>query len=231
MGNLIHQYTVYGGKYLQSFKSTKDVSTYYNVDVSSVRKALCNPDVVCANFKWSYEAPEDICLVNTAEEFTKFNKYKVSFKAKPVHQFTMDGVYVQSYPSAIVANELFGMSVINSCLGSYYSTGGYLWDYNVEEYYDGELHWVFGQEDMKPNTKAVAVRYNSKAVHAYTVDKTKYIGSFRSVRSAAKYVNADKSSIQRVLNKGGKSCKGYWWTYKSPKDNVVFLGEGNGKNS
>lgn len=65
------------------------------------------------------------------------NKRCVGHPPKPVHQFTLSGVYVATYESAEKAAETVGImhvgNIRNCCTGLTKSSGGYTWSYEKEK--------------------------------------------------------------------------------------------------
>jgi group I intron endonuclease len=53
-----------------------------------------------------------------------------------------------------------------------------------------------------------------KPVLQYSEDKTTLIKEHISMQEAAKSVNRGAGDIHRIVSGRGKTCAGYWWTYK-----------------
>ena len=53
-----------------------------------------------------------------------------------------------------------------------------------------------------------------KPILQYSEDKTTLIKEHISIQEAAKSVNRGAGDIHRIVSGRGKTCAGYWWTYK-----------------
>lgn len=53
-----------------------------------------------------------------------------------------------------------------------------------------------------------------KPILQYSADKTTLIKEHISMQEAAKSVNRGAGDIHRIVSGRGKTCAGYWWTYK-----------------
>lgn len=122
----VHQYTR-EGKYIKSYKSAKEAEvlnlffSYKNIN------ACCKGSKKTHhNFMFSFDKKENI------EPFDR----SIKSGAKEVHQYTLEGIYIKSYPSATRAGKELGLkfhSGINCCCTNYKGTVsayGFKWSHD-----------------------------------------------------------------------------------------------------
>lgn len=124
-----------------------------------------------------------------------------SYKAKSIHQYNLNGTYIQSFPSineAVRALQQDGIKASTSnisyaCNGKTQSAYGYLWSY------------------VKKDIMEKKIRH--RKVNQYSLDG-KYIKTYNTLTEAAKENDINNiSSITNVCTGKRKTAKGYIWRY------------------
>lgn len=120
----VHQYG-FDGQYLRSYESAASAARAVG-QITSNLCSVCNGEQrSCGGFLWSYEKHDKIDPIR-----------QKNTTAKPVAQYTLDGVFIASYPSATSACKATGTrlsSISSVCNGRFKSAGGYIWTYNIED--------------------------------------------------------------------------------------------------
>lgn len=124
----------------------------------------------------------------------------------PVHQYSMDGEYIQTFPSSMDAARYIGkgMSAIrNNLCGISQSAFGYRW-------YQGE------KVDKLPPIGTPRERCREASIESGTYKKvTNGIKAFDSIRDAAAYYGISHTAIGNCLKGRSKSSGGFKWSYLS----------------
>lgn len=137
------------------------------------------------------------------EEFIKATIEKCS---KPVCQYTLDGEFLNEYPSVIEAERQTKVSdsQISKCCRmthKYKSAGGYLWCFKGDEHKIKEIV----QRNKNKGRK--------KAVLQYTLDN-KFVAEYESVICAEKMTNIKHINIIKCCKGERKKAGGFIWKYK-----------------
>lgn len=118
-------------------------------------------------------------------------------KGNPVTQYTLNGLFLNSFSSAKVASEHVLQAnrsyITQVCKGRRKSAGGFLWTYK------GICPSVFNKKYYHP-------------VNQYTLDGN-LINTFRSVTEAAKHVNLSIHAISCACRNVSKTSAGFIWKY------------------
>lgn len=126
-------------------------------------------------------------------------------KGFPIEQYSLNGEFIATYPSALQAAEILhlGHSQICACArGEISQTGGYQWKYK--------------KDIDKIILPVTPLRNLQRSIIQYTLDGNP-IREFASLAEAAAVTNISKSTISRVCNKKGHTAGGYRWGYKDEK--------------
>lgn len=113
-----------------------------------------------------------------------------------VCQYTLDGIFIKEYSSAIEAAELNGLSnsnILHVCNKDKQSAGGYVWRYKGDE---------FGVFEKK----------NLSKVKQYSKDGT-FIAQYNSINEASEATGIIKSGISNCVLGLSLSSGGYVWKY------------------
>ena len=158
-------------------------------------------------FKW-----EQIDTANTIDELAEKEKeYILKYNSKEeglngdsgggvkktVHQYDLDGHYLNSYSCLNEAGKTVGakkQQISKACLGNKKSKGFY-WSYDYVEKF------------------IPLIDLRKKRVFQYTLDG-EFINEFDSVSIASKLTGFNKSSIAKVCRGERKSCGSYIWRNK-----------------
>ena len=122
----VHQYD-FDGHYLRSYESASSAARAVGQNVSNLCSVCKGEQRSCGGFLWSYEKHDKIDPIRQKKT-----------KAKPVAQYTLDGIFIALYSSATDAANKTGASlsgISQVCSGKSKSAGGYLWknDFSNEE--------------------------------------------------------------------------------------------------
>ena len=120
----VHQYD-FEGQYLRSYESAASAARAVGQDVSNLCSACNGEQRSCGGFIWSYDRYDKIEPLQ-----------KRRTKRKSVAQYTLDGIFIATYPSATSASKATGTrlsSITSVCNGNFKSAGGYIWAYNDED--------------------------------------------------------------------------------------------------
>ena len=81
------------------------------------------------------EVRQKISKANKGRKLTTEQRNNIAkAKYKPVKQFTLDGTYLETYPSIKHASEVCKIgrdSIYGCCIGKYKQGGGYVWEYQT----------------------------------------------------------------------------------------------------
>lgn len=186
------------GNFIRSFDSMSDASSYYDINVNIVFN-MCNGEQ-------SRSTRCDYIFRYQGEEFDKYDTtYKIG-GAKKVYQFTLDGVFVDSYKSYLDAEKSVNPNYENKISGSSIGEAiknnktayGFVWSYDKQ--------YKFNPEEYR----------NWIPVDQYSIDG-KFIKSYFSVTEAAKSVGKtayNVGNICSVCNGKTFNAYGYVWRYK-----------------
>lgn len=133
----------------------------------------------------------------------------------PVHQYSLDGQYIQTFPSVQVARAITNVGHIERCCnGKQKQAGGYIWSYNK---YD----LVPAVENDNPATK-------KRVVCQYGLDGNK-IREYESAYHAEKATGINQTAIRNVCLGRNRTAGGYFWSYDSEPFIPIVLSNNTGK--
>ena len=117
------QYDI-NGNYIAEFESIAQAEKQTNG--KSISECVVGRKKTSGGFVWRYKGDP-------------FDKYEINTKYNtvPVKQYSLDGVYIKTYPSQRIASQEAGINVshISSvCTGRYISCGGYVWRYENDDF-------------------------------------------------------------------------------------------------
>lgn len=128
------------GYIIAQFNSIRDAAVNSDVNEKSVWSA-CNKSKThyCAGYFWYYASD---LPANTGTNLGIQSKGKTNWKGhnthpcKPVDRYTKDGLYVDTFPSAIQAQRVLGINqarISACCYGKPYrkTAGGYIWRFST----------------------------------------------------------------------------------------------------
>lgn len=127
---------------------------------------------------------------------------------KPVCQYSLDGKYIKTFPSAAEAEREIrgkeGTSITNCCYGRILSWCGYMWRFE-------------GDTPPQPYKDT-----REKEVSQYGLDGN-FIKTFDSMALAAKEMGCYKTQISQCCRNRTGSCYGYQWRFAedSPPDKYI----------
>lgn len=125
----IKQYTL-EGKFIKEWPSIMEASRKTNTSPSSIYMCCINKYMQSNGYLWHYSS--DYPTNNDIEPYIKPKPHKSII----TNQFTIDGVFVKSWPSAKDAAISLGLTHTNickCCRGQLKSCGGYIWKYDNKE--------------------------------------------------------------------------------------------------
>lgn len=123
LGNLIKEVCNYWKKHRNANNediTTSDLAKYFKLSGTTIRKYL------------KYGTELGWCKYNTKEESRHGKKLGGKTKSKPVLQFTLDGEFIKTYPSAKEAERQTGInrtSISYCCNGKLKTAGGFIWKF------------------------------------------------------------------------------------------------------
>lgn len=121
-------------------------------------------------------------------------------KGKSVLQYSLDGIFIQEYPSANQASTVTGVchsDICSCCRGEIVRAGKFQWKY----------------KDSKKIIKPIKARLDF-AVLQIDLQTNEIINEFISLAEASKMTNIAKATICNVCNGKGKTAGGFKWKYK-----------------
>lgn len=123
----VDKYTT-DGVFIATYDSFQDALRAMGKDIDqgcNLKKGCLGISPIVFGFVWRFHG----------EPFDKYPVYKNRGGSdKPVDQYTLDGIFVNTYPSAAEGGRVVGLTngaqVTQVCKGNRYSAGGYLWRYH-----------------------------------------------------------------------------------------------------
>lgn len=133
----------------------------------------------------------------------------------PVHQYSLDGRYIQTFPSIQVARALIHVGHIERCCnGKQKQAGGFIWSYKK---YDQ----VPSVENDNPATK-------KRAVYQYDLEGNR-IREYESAYHAEKATGINQTTIRNVCLERNRTAGGYFWSYENQPFIPIVLSNNTGK--
>ena len=128
----VYQYSI-DGEYIQTFVSSMQAAEILGCTSRSIRKACCGDLKQTGGYQWRHEKYDKIESIRN-EKSVKLTR------TKEVHQYTINGEYIRSFPSAKEAtnflNETNSTKIKRACLGDVKQAYGYKWSYIKSENYN-----------------------------------------------------------------------------------------------
>ena len=169
-------------QFIKEWNSIKEAATHLKIERTSISKALHGVAKTAGGFVWKLK-----------------EKYNPLIK-KPIEQFDLDGLYIQTWPNVIEAEKALNIHNISKALrGVNKTAGGFQWKYidsskNISKY----------------QTKRI---YSGKHVQQLDLSGA-LIKEWGSYYEAAKALNIPHQHIRRVLEGERKTTGGFKWSYK-----------------
>ena len=169
-----------------------------------------------------YSVGEIIDKVNCSRETARniLNKFNIDvslrlrrgckYKSRPIHQYTLDGIYIQEFPSLSEAVRVIpkatASSLANACKGKISQTGRFIWAYAEED-----TPTLIKEKVEKAKAKT---HHRDRPVEQYSLNGD-YIETYNTIKEACdKFGFKSVSSIINVCKGRAKTAGGYIWKYK-----------------
>ncbi len=159
---------------------------------------------------------------HSEESKRKMSEYRVI----PVEQYTLDGVYIKTWPSPKAAADYYGLTattIKDARRGRIRKAAGFQWKYPPE--YREEKEEMIKANNAKHLIDPVNYKLplrgkdnpNARAVNQYDLDGN-FVRTWGTITEASKAVGAEMGNIVtscKSYKKQGKKkrCKGYYWHY------------------
>lgn len=132
----------------------------------------------------------------------KLNHIGVS---KPILKYSLDGIFIEEYPSISEASRLHPQSHVPGCVsGRQFQSGGY--------------QWLLKENHIEPIIpkfiKKKIDNCRSKPIIQCDIDGN-FIQEFPSAKYAAKYINGRQPQISACCNGKIKTANGFKWYFKN----------------
>ena len=205
-GKMVNQYSL-DGNFLNSFSTIGDAvknlkSTFPNASTSNIC-AACGPygDLTTAyGYIWKYNDDE-----TPIEELVQKANIVLHHKNRPVHQFDLNGEYIQTFSTikeaALSCGIKYQTSITNACNGRSESAGGYIWSY------------------FNPLPSSIInIKSNGKRGHkGNSIAQYDLNGNLLKIydnrQDAAIAINGKPKGISNVCCGSKKTYKGYIWKF------------------
>ena len=187
MKKRVYQYDL-DGNYIRAFESSKEAGEKYGISCFSIALACQKKIKVSAGFQWSYRKYLKILPVKSC--------------VKSINQYSIEGIFIQSFSNAAEAEKQTGISKenIRYCARKQKgSAGGYQWRY---------------EEDVNGTENIESVTEKKKIVYQYDLDGN-YIQEFASAKEAGEKYGI--TSIHLACQKKIKTSAGFQWSYQKYK--------------
>ena len=154
-------------------------------------------------------------MIITVENFKSLHNNKDYCLKKPVVQMDLDDKILNVFESKSIAAEYAGVSacaITNCCIGKTKTSGGYKWKYFIDLSYNGDII-----KRSKKNTIDIDMKNNIRmgTIVVQMDINLNVISEFKSIKSAARFINRDPKGIRQSCNGKNITCGGYVWRYKS----------------
>lgn len=182
----IDRYSI-DGEFIDTYDSLQDALRAVGKDVGqgcNIKRGCLGKSPIVFNNVWRFHG----------EPYSKYPVFKNRGGSdKPVDQYTLDGEFVNTYPSATEGGHEVGLKngsqITQVCKGNRYSAGGYLWRYNNVPLNS----FTVTPKKAKPRKGQPVNIYDLNDVFLYTSN---------SVKDIANELKCDSTTI-------GKRCTGY----------------------
>lgn len=156
---------------------------------------------------------DDVGAMMVLPRNMRFRPRSQPMKEKPVDRFSLDGKYIDTFPSVKVAAQVLYVpspdAIGRAARGASKSAAGYQWRFHSE-----------GITILPPLKPCWVVRkesggYAGRAIDQIDLNTGSVIHTYPSLREAARAVNGNRWDMKTVADKknGKKSAAGYGWRY------------------
>jgi len=145
--------------------------------------------------------------ISSGGENISIGAYNIESMSTPVYQYTIDGDFVNGYPSMMEAQRQTGISNSNICAcckGKHAYINGYRWRYTKCD----KLEPL----DIKRYIYENVTKKSTKIVYQYNL-KGEFICAFDSVTEASKSTGTSSNSISTCGLEKRKQANGFMWSY------------------
>ena len=206
------------GKYINTYSCMTEAAEKTNSQISRITDCARGNRISSNGFIWLYEDDEDRDI--KLKEKVENKKHPVSMcgganhQAKKIEQYSLDGKYIATFPSAQTAADETGInySAIKSCANrskkNHLTSGGYIW-INADEINKEDI--VRSRIERLNNPPKIERSYRKKKVLQFTLNG-KCIREFNSITEAQK-ITGIKSDIGDVCRGKRKTAGGYNWKF------------------
>ncbi|WP_257668574.1 NUMOD1 domain-containing DNA-binding protein [Parapedobacter tibetensis] len=187
------------GKKISTYPSVREAERLTGISHASIGTSARELVFSAGGFYWRYGKARKIDIKGLLAK--RRRDYK-SWGTR-VTQYDLRGNKVAEYPSMLKAEQETGIrngSIRMVLLGRYKSAGNYFWKEGVGP----------AKIDLSNHKAGRALRV--KKVNQYTL-KGKYVGSFDSIREAARAIQASETAISAACKGILSRCKGYKWRF------------------
>lgn len=195
------------GLFVAKYKNLTEAGKSLNRESSHIHQCVEGNRLSAHGFIWLYADDPEL----TDKLKHKINEKKhpsamsggQNHRARAIEQYTLDGIYIKTYPSAQeAADELkIDYSTIKACAGKksrVKSAGNYIWIHADD---------TNKQESLKQRI----IKGCEKPISQYSLDG-KHIRDFVSIKEAKSFLNT-KANIGAVCQGKRKTACGYIWAY------------------
>lgn len=190
------------GEFIKTYPSTAEAARDLGVSRNAIWTAAQSKTRLCCGMRWRFFT----CAQLTESEMPDM----VAKAARPVSQYTLDGMLVTTYASVEEASEKTGNKVtyLRNAMrkdNQRHICGGYVWSYDRYERLPPEL--------VPPDNR-------SRKVAQYDMEGT-YIATFPSIRAAAQTVGVTPAALLRAARGETRFSGGYLWRFLDEVSLVV----------
>lgn len=182
------------GKFIRTFNSIYEASSETGLKIGGIYCACDGWNVQHTGYQWRY-------LKDAEKLGMTLPPCKPPNKSTQVHQYTLDGDYIASFPSISEASKSFGEhgggGVRLACMGKMLESHGYRWSFEKVD----KLPEMGKNKTLRPVAKLD--------------DNGKIIEIYDSMTDAAIKNNVSLCAISAVCKGRNKTSAGYGWKYYS----------------
>lgn len=162
------------------------------------------PHTTAYGYIWKYT--EDTTPIETLVQQAK---NVIHHRSRPVHQYSLDGEYLQTFSTmkeaAIACNIKCQSAITNVCTNKAITAGGYRWSY---------LKMPILLEKTK-----LPISKKGRCIAQYDLNNN-LIKIYTNRQEAAKAINGKPQGISNVCCGSKKTYKGYIWKYSNQQEEV-----------
>lgn len=190
----VYQYDM-DGNFINEYPSMMEAERQTGVENSAICGCCKGKTAYAKDYIWSYEYHDKINPIDKLEHIINTVRKE---QYKPVHRYSIDGIYIDSFESLSIASKELNISfklISKCCLGERYKTHGFIFSYIMTNDF----------EELK-NRKI----YNTnKGKHVLQYQDNKLINKFISIMDASRQTGISDNKISRCCNGRVKSADGY----------------------